>query len=62
MKNKQKKSSDHTKSKSKKDINSYGYNVAHFNVLEIPVKRDSETGRLVSLKSKPSKKNLNESS
>ena len=60
MKNKQKKSSDHTKSKIKKDINSYGYNVAHFNVLDIPVKRDSETGRLVSLKS--SKKNLNEPS
>ena len=60
MKNKQKKSSDHTKSKIKKDINSYGYNVAQFNVLDIPVKRDSETGRLVSLKS--SKKNLNEPS
>ena len=60
MKNKQKKSSDHTKPKFKKDINSYGYNVALFNVLEIPVKRDSKTGRLVSLKS--SKKNLNESS
>ena len=32
-----------------KDINSYGYNVADFSELDIPVKRDSETGRLVSI-------------
>ena len=32
-----------------KDINSYGYNVAGFSELDIPVKRDSETGRLVSI-------------
>ena len=55
MKNKRKASSYHTKSASK-DINSYGYNVANFNVLNIPVRRDSETGRLVSVAKQSSKK------
>ena len=40
----------------KKDINSYGYNVANFNVLDIPVRRDPETGRLVSVVKQSSKK------
>lgn len=38
-----------------KDINSYGYNVANFNVLDIPVRRDSKTGRLVSINKYSSK-------
>ena len=58
MKTKHKTSSYHTKSKprGRKDINSYGYNVANFNVLDIPVRRDSETGRLVSVVKQSSKK------
>ena len=53
MKNKA--SSYRTKSE-KKDINSYGYNVANFNVLDIPVRRDPKTGRLISVAKQSSKK------
>ena len=58
MKNKHKTSSYHTKStpRGSKDINSYGYNVANFNVLDIPVRRDPETGRLISVAKQSSKK------
>jgi len=56
MKNKLKNSSRHTRSKTK-NINSYGYDVSRFSVLDIPVRRDSKTGRLVSVKVKTSKKN-----
>ena len=58
MKNKHKTSSYHTKSapRESKDINSYGYNVANFNVLDIPVRRDPKTGRLVSIVKQSSKK------
>ena len=55
MKNKNKASSYRTKSL-KEDINSYGYNVANFNVLDIPVRRDPETGRLISIAEQSSKK------
>lgn len=48
--------------KKNKNINSYGYNVSSFSELDIPVKRDSETGRLVSINKKSQKKYLNESS
>ena len=55
MKNKNKASSYRTKSV-KKDINSYGYDVSKFTVLDIPVRRDPETGRLVSVAKQSSKK------
>ena len=32
-----------------KDINSHGYSVAGFNELDIPVRREAETGKLVSI-------------
>ena len=50
-KNKNKKSSQSTKSnKRKKILNSYGYDVSNFTVLDIPVRRDPNTGRLISTK------------
>ena len=55
MKTKHKTSSYRTKSV-KEDKNSYGYNVANFNVLDIPVRRDPETGRLISIAKQSSKK------
>ena len=39
--------------KKKKDINKHGYDVSEFGVLYIPVRRDPETGRLIST-NKPS--------
>ena len=36
-----------------KNINSYGYDVSKFTVLDIPVRREATTGRLVSI-GKPS--------
>ena len=51
---KSKNSSHHTISKkvanstSGKVINSHGYNIANFNVLDMSVRRESKTGRLVS--------------
>ena len=59
MKTKHKAPSYRTKSTSRgrsKDINSYGYNVANFNVLDILAQRDSKTGRLVSVKKQSLKK------
>ena len=58
MKNKQKASSCRTRSAitGSKVINSHGYNVANFNVLDIPVRRNSKTGRLVSGVRQSSKK------
>lgn len=55
MKNKYKTLSYHKKS-ARKDINSYRYNVANFNVLDIPVRRDPKTGRLISIAKQSSKK------
>ena len=40
-----------------KNINSYGYDVSKFAVLDIPVRRDPETGRLVTIDSQYSKRN-----
>ncbi|MDE0092493.1 MAG: hypothetical protein OXN83_04315 [Oligoflexia bacterium] len=63
MNNKNKSSSYRIQTiKKNKDINSYGYNVSSFSELDIPVKRDSETGKLVSIHKKSQKKYLNESS
>ena len=39
-----------------KNINSYGYDISKFTVLDIPLRRDPETGRLVSVKKQSSKK------
>ena len=39
-----------------KAVNSHGYNVANFNVLYIPVQRESEIDRLVSVNKQSSKK------
>lgn len=40
----------------KKHINTHGYNVSNFFVLDIPVRRDRETGRLMSTTPQSSKK------
>ena len=39
-----------------KNINSYGYDISNFNVIDIPVRRDPETGRLISITNQSSKK------
>lgn len=58
-KNKTKISSQSTKSNTRrKNLNSYGYNVSDFNVLDIPVRRDPNTGRLISTNKQRSNKNL----
>ena len=44
-----------------KVVNSYGYNISNFNVLDISVRRESKTGRLVSIK-QASKRTLNDPS
>ena len=58
-KNKNKnKSSQSTKSNTRKKIlNSYGYDVSNFNVLDISVRRDPNTGRLISTKKHHPKNN-----
>ena len=49
--NKPKNSSQSTKSNTKKkNLNSYGYDVSDFTVLDIPARRDPNTGRLISTK------------
>ena len=59
---KNKKSSQSTKSNTRRRIlNSYGYDVSDFNVLDISVRRESKTGRLVSVK-QTSKRTLNDPS
>lgn len=51
-------SSGSTKSSTKKKIlNSYGYDVSNFGVLDIAVRRDPETGRLISTKKHHPKNN-----
>ena len=61
-KNKNKISSQLTKSNTREKIlNSYGYDVSDFAVLDIPVRRESKTGRLVSVK-QASKRTLNDPS
>ena len=61
-KGKNKKSSQSTKSNTRRKIlNSYGYDVSNFNVLDISVRRESKTGRLVSVK-QASKRTLNDPS
>ena len=58
-KNKTKISSQSTKSNTRRKIlNSYGYDVSNFNVLDIPVRRDPNTGRLISTNKQRSNKNL----
>ena len=58
-KNKTKMSSQSAKSKTRrKTLNSYGYDVSDFNVLDIPVRRDPSTGRLISTHKPQSKKNI----
>ena len=57
-KNKNKISSQSTKSNNrKKNLNSYGYDVSDFAVLDIAVRRDPETGRLISTKKQHPKNN-----
>ena len=41
----------------KKNLNSYGYDVSQFVVLDIPVRRDPQTGLLVSTDKNPLDKN-----
>ncbi len=41
-----------------KVINSHGYNISNFNVLDMSVRRESGTGRLVSTNRQSSKKNI----
>ena len=52
-KNKSKGSSQSTKSNTKrKIINSYGYDVSDFTMLDMPARRDPNTGRLISTKNR----------
>ena len=37
-------------------VNSYGYNVSNFSVLDIPVRREASTGRLISTNKSSAKK------
>lgn len=58
MKNKHKTASCRTRSSGtkNKNINSYGYDVSKFTVLDIPVRREATTGRLVSIDKQSSRK------
>ena len=57
-KNKSKGSSQSNKSNTKRKIvNSYGYDVSDFTVLDIPARRDPNTGRLISTKKHTPKNN-----
>ncbi len=39
-----------------KNLNSHGYDVSKFSALDIPVRRDPKTGRLISTNPQPLKK------
>lgn len=43
-------------SSTRSKVNSHGYNVSNFNVLDMSVRRESKTGRLISANRKPLKK------
>ena len=56
-----KKGSNKTNNTQRKVLNSYGYDVSKFNMLDIPVRRESKTGRLISTSGNRQKDHLNES-
>ena len=53
---KTKECSKKSKNQKSKNINSQGYDVSQFFVLDIPVRRDRETGRLISTNKQSLKK------
>ena len=56
-----KRGSNKSNSKQRKILNSYGYDISKFNVFDIPVRRESKTGRLISTRRDRQKDHLDES-